>query len=77
MKSVTNHTGILTVVERDRNNGINGNPRYIVLLDGLSCRTSVDSSLGYSITNFDGKKVSADIGLHYNTVTIKNVRLAD
>lgn len=74
MKNVTRHTGILQVIERDKNNGANGNPRYAVLLDGYVCRTAVDSALGYSITNYDGKKVSAEIGTHYNTVTIQNVR---
>ena len=44
--------------------------RYLVRLDGITCRTAVDSCLGYSITNHDGKQVSASIGTHYGTVTI-------
>ena len=73
MKSVTNHTGILTILQKEKHS-VNGNPRYLVLLDGHTCKTAVDSSLGYSIPNFDGKKVIADIGLHYGTVTIENVK---
>lgn len=74
MKNVTQHTGILEIIERDRNNGTNGNPRYVCRLDGITCRTAVDSSLAYSITNYRDKIVTADIGTHYGTVTIKNVR---
>ena len=74
MKNITRHTGILTIVERDNNNGTNGNPRYVCTLDGHTCRTGVDSSLGYSITNFDGKMVTALIGTHYGTVTIEAVK---
>lgn len=74
MKNITRHTGVLTVVGRAKQSKM-GNPRYIVMLDGYTCKTKVDSSLGYSITNFDGKKVSANIGTHYGTVTIENVKL--
>jgi len=73
MKNVTRHTGILEVIERAKSS-LNGNPRYVIRLDGYTCRTSVDSSLGYSITKFDGKKVTAEIGTHYTTVTIQNVK---
>lgn len=75
MKNVTRHIGILTVIKRAKNSGTNGNPRYIVELDGYTCHTEIDGSLGYSITNYDGKNVSACIGTHYGTVTIENVKL--
>lgn len=73
MKSVTQHTGILTVIKRAKQSN-NGNPRYIVEIDGYTCHTMVDDSLGYSITNFDGCMVSCHIGTHYNTVSIENVK---
>lgn len=73
MKYVSQHTGTLIVVDRDKSSA-NGNPRYVVTLDGITCRTAVDSPLGYSITNYDGCKVIADIGKHYGTTTIKNVK---
>ena len=75
MKNITQHTGILEIIERAPSSR-NGNPRYVVRLDGITARTAVDSSLGYSITNFRGDNVTADIGTHRGTVTIKNVRLA-
>lgn len=75
MKNVTQHTGILEVIERAPSSR-NGNPRYVVRLDGYTARTAPDSSLGYSITNFDGKKVTAQIGTHRGTVTIECVRIA-
>ena len=74
MKHTTTHTGILSVVERCPSSR-NGNPRYLVMLDGIAARTAADSPLGYSITNYRDKEVTADIGLHYGTVTIENVRL--
>ena len=74
MKDITRHTGILTVIERAKNSGTNGNPRYIVELDGYTCHTAVDASLGYSITSYDGCKVTAYIGTHYGTVTIESVQ---
>lgn len=73
MKHTTHHTGILEVIERAPQSRM-GNPRYVVRLDGLTARTGVDSSLGYSITNYDGKRVSADIGTVRGVVTIENVR---
>ena len=74
MRNTTRHIGTLRVVERDNNSGTNGNPRYVVTLDGYTCRTAVDSSLAYEIKNYDGKKVSALIGTHYGTVTIEGVK---
>jgi len=75
MKNATQHTGRLEVIERAPSSR-NGNPRYVVRLDGITCRTAVDSSLGYSITNHDGREVTADIGTYRGTVTIENVRRA-
>ena len=75
MKNTTHHTGTLEIIERAPSSR-NGNPRYVVRLDGYTCRTGVDSSLGYSITNFNGKRVTANIGTVRGTVTIENVRRA-
>jgi hypothetical protein len=75
MRNITQHTGTLRVVERDKNSGTNGNPRYVVTLDGYTCRTAIDSPLGYSITNYADKEVTASIGTHYGTVTIKDVTI--
>jgi hypothetical protein len=73
MKNITVHTGILEVIQREISSRM-GNPRYLVMLDGYTAKTLVDSPLGYSITNYDGKRVKAEIGLHYGTRTIQNVK---
>jgi hypothetical protein len=74
MKHTTVHTGILDVIQREPSS-VNGNPRYLVRLDGYTAKTAVDSSEGYSITNYDGREVTADIGTHYGTTTIENVHI--
>ena len=52
----------------------NGNPRYrIVLDDGFEAFTGVDSSLGYSATNYQGKKVGLEIRLKRNYLTIVSI----
>ena len=76
MRNCRRHTGTLEIVER-LNNSTNGNPRWLVVLDGINCRTAVDSDDGYGITNFDGKPVSADIGIYYGKYTIQNIRSYD
>jgi|TARA_R110000824_G_scaffold46007_1_gene132589 hypothetical protein len=75
MKNITIHTGILEVIQREPSS-VNGNPRYQVRLDGYTAKTAVDSALGYSITNYDGKQVTAHIGLHYDVRIIDNVKEA-
>jgi len=76
MKNITRHTGILTVVQRLASSK-NGNPRYLVNVDGYTARTMVDSSLGYGITNFEGKEVTVKLGTHYGTLSVESVKLAE
>lgn len=75
MKSVTRHIGKLEVVRR-LPSSTNGNPRYLLRVDGWTCRTAVDSSTAYGITNLDGKQVVATIGTHYGVATLDSVRAA-
>lgn len=72
MKNITSHHGILEIVERLPSSA-NGNPRYLIRIDGTTCRTQVDHCHGYSITNFEGKEVSATIGTHYGNATLNTV----
>jgi hypothetical protein len=72
MKNVTRHEGLLEVLVK-LPNSINGNPRYIISIDGFVCKTPVDSSYGYSVTNYDGKMVGATIGTHYRTATLNTL----
>ena len=73
MKNLTNHTGTLEIIKR-LPSSLNGNPRYLLRIDGHTCKTAVDSSYGYCVTNFDGKQVHATIGTHYGTATLDTLR---
>ena len=73
MKNITRHQGKLEIVKR-LPNSINGNPRYLLRVDGWTCRTPVDSGLGYCITNYNGKDVEATIGTHYGVSTLATVK---
>lgn len=72
MKNVSKVTGVLTIVKRLRSS-YNGNPRYLVSVDGVEASTAVDSSEGYTVTNYRDKMVTCDIGLHYGVATIENI----
>ena len=72
MKNVTCHTGTLTIIQREPSSQ-NGNPRFLVMLDGYTAKTTVDSMEGYNIQNLDGREVSAQIGTHYGTRSIQNI----
>ena len=75
MKNVKRHLGTLEILRR-LPSSTNGNPRYELQINGCVCRTSVVSGLAYRITNFDGKRVEAMIGLHRGAMTIDTVNLA-
>lgn len=73
MKNLTRNIGTLEVIERLASS-VNGNPRYLVRVDGWTCRTPVDSMLGYCVTNYNGKQVEATIGTHYGYATLASVK---
>lgn len=73
MKNVSRHQGKLEVLKR-LPSSLNGNPRYLIRIDEFTCKTAVDSSYGYCITNFDGKEVIATIGTHYGTQTLDSLK---
>lgn len=74
MKNITSHIGTLTVVSRLPSSR-NGNPRYLLNVDGFTARTAVDSPHGYSVPNYDGRHVEATIGTHYGNATLDSVKL--
>ena len=74
MKNKSRHIGILNIIER-LPSSVNGNPRYLLSVDGWVCRTPVDSAYGYSIGNYNGKQVEAIIGTHYGVTTLASVKL--
>jgi hypothetical protein len=73
MQNITLHTGILKVIKRLPSSYF-GNPRFLVWIDGVNCKTAVDSMLGYAIQNFDNKEVVATIGTHYGVATLNSVK---
>jgi len=67
--------GTLTIGER-LTGSINGNPRYSVIINGILYKTGVDSSLGDTITNFDGEEVTATVRIYRNQWQVVDVSLA-
>ena len=74
MKNISRHTGILKVVKREQSSS-NGNPRYCIIIDGITCYTAPDSMIAYGITNHDDKLVEATIGTYYGKPTINSVKV--
>ena len=75
MKNISRHQGKLEIVRREKNS-VNGNPRYLLRVAGFTCYTAPDSSLGYKVTNFDGKDVVATIGTYYGRPTLDSLESA-
>lgn len=73
MKNITRHTGILNIIRREPSSR-NGNPRYLLQVDGITCYTAPDTMIAYGITNHDGKQVEATIGTYYGKPTIHTVK---
>lgn len=74
MKNVTRHIGTLTLTSclpQSRN----GNPRYALTINGVSCRTAPDSNLGFKVRSLDGKRVEAQIGTYYDIATLAAAKL--
>jgi hypothetical protein len=53
----------------------NGNPRYLGSVDGVEFLTKIDSSLGYSIPNFEDKEVDVVLEMYRNKPTVKSISL--
>jgi len=80
MKNITEHKGTLYIVERLKSS-VNGNPRYscLLVMDGtesIAFKTGVDSSFGYSITNYRDKEVVVSLGTVRNQTTLNDIKLA-
>lgn len=74
MKNLTRHTGLLEIVSRLPSSK-NGNPRYLLRVDGTTCRTQVDSMEAYTLEKYNGKQVEATIGTHFGVATLNAVCL--
>jgi hypothetical protein len=73
MKDLKQVTGVCKITRRLKSS-VNGNPRYEVSINGITCVTGVDSSYGYSIGNYNNVNVIALVGMHYNRLCISMVR---
>jgi hypothetical protein len=72
MRNIKKHQGKLEILKR-LPSSVNGNPRYLLSIGGYTCKTAVDSSHGYCVTNYDGKEVNATIGTHYGSPTLDTI----
>jgi len=77
MRSITRHEGTLELIKR-LPSSVNGNPRYLVRIDGYVARTAPNSSEAYgAVPNNFGRRVSCELGTHYGKTTIRNISSAE
>jgi hypothetical protein len=76
MRDIKTHTGTLQILKR-LPSSTSGNPRYLLLIGDTVCQTSVDSSLAYSVPNYEGYTVEATIGTHYGKATLNTITKAE
>tara|TARA_R100000482_G_C5037793_1_gene106948 strand:- start:257 stop:502 length:246 start_codon:yes stop_codon:yes gene_type:complete len=79
MRDIRKYKGRLHTVKRLKSS-FNGNPRFLVCITTYDkpnvriARTFPDSMEGYAISNFEGKLVDCEIGIHRNNLHIQNIR---
>jgi hypothetical protein len=79
MKNIRKYVGILNTVKR-LEYSVNGNPRFLIAITDYNkqdvniARTLPDSMEGYSISNYENKLVSCEIGMHRNNFHIQNIK---
>lgn len=69
MKNIQEYTGKLSIIERLQSSH-NGNPRYLISVGDVVCKTGIDSMHAYGITNYEGQIVKCTIGVHYKQATL-------
>jgi hypothetical protein len=72
VKNRTRHTGQLEIIQR-LPQSLNGNARFLCMIDGYICRTAVDSCYADAVKNLAGKKCVAILGTHYGQLTIDSI----
>ena len=79
MRDIRKYEGILGIVKRLKSSYF-GNPRFMVTITNYDkqdvniARTIPNSMEGYAISNFEGKLVECEIGIHRNNLHIQNIR---
>ena len=71
MRNIKKITGTLNVIKRLPLSNM-GNPKYRVEINNEIFETKTNASLGYSITNFDNKKVIASYEFNNSTYKPKS-----
>lgn len=74
MKNITHHNGKLEIIRRLKSSA-KGNPRYLLKIDGFTCRTFPNAMMAYDINRMAGRNVSASIGTYYGLPTIADIHL--
>lgn len=69
-------TGTLRIVRR-LPSSFNGNPRYLVDINGEDYRTAPDAMLAYGIERFDQKRVTAEVRTLRGKLTLITVEFAE
>jgi hypothetical protein len=81
MKHLNTYTGTLHITGRE-NNSVMGNPRYRAFLkltdedDGFEVLTKPNCMIGYKITNYDGKRVTVQLGTYHKRLNIYSIKEA-
>jgi len=78
MKNITRHTGKLEILKRLPNSYL-GNPKFKCAIvdengNGFSFVTPTNSMFGYSIQNYENKKVIAELGTFRNICTLNSIK---
>lgn len=74
MKHISTHEGKLEVVGPFDIHNKKG-PRYRLRVDGWPCITKLGYKKAALLPLMDGKKVRAEIGLHYDKPTLADIKL--
>jgi|TARA_R100000479_G_scaffold169623_2_gene111507 hypothetical protein len=74
MKNITRHKGKITNLKRLPSSR-HGNPRWIMKIDGWTCRTLPDSMHAYALSSSsEGREVTAEIGTYYGSPAIHSLK---
>ncbi len=74
------HTGYFRIVKRLPSSR-DGNPRYLCEVnrddgEAVYFRTAPDSSLGYSVPNYNAKRVTVSLVTFYGHATLADIKLS-
>jgi len=85
MKNISSDCGVLQINKKKYSE--DGNPQYFCTLIvngtetrpasqqlGVTFRTMANSHHGYSVSNYEGKRVSVAIGTHYGVPTLAFIK---